>query len=184
VLAAHSDELLSRVQTWLSYSYAKRHTVENKAELHQLYALISGGSATGCTNCNFAGYVGYLEAYEQQSLRFLHPELVKDSAYTFAPGYENETFVHENYSEVVSAKNLTDKGAEFFIKQGFGHAFLKNGKPVATESAEAAPKPKTKAEWAARYAEILGTEPEATLTIAQLAEAIEAKEQEKADEPE
>jgi hypothetical protein len=177
VLAAYSPELLSRVQTWLSYSFAKRHTAQNTAELHQLYALISGGSAQGCTNCNYAGYVAYLEAYEQHSHRFLHPETVEKSTYTLAPGYENETFVHDSHSEAVTAKNLTDKGAEFFIKQGFGHAFLKNGKPVTDEAGSQAPKLTEKQQAIADYKELFGTDVDTTLTAVKIKELIAAEKE-------
>lgn len=179
---AYTPELLSRVQTWLSYSASKRRTAGNLAELHQLYAAITGQSAAGCTNCNFSGYVGILEAYQRQSLRHLFPETVKSSSYTLAPGLENETLVHESYSKTVTADNITDEDAEFFIKNGFPHAFLKNGKVITAEAEATTPKLKTKADFQARYKELFGEDADEKLIIAQLTEAIEAKEQEQADQ--
>jgi hypothetical protein len=121
----YSEDTLSRVKAWLSHSASKRRTRENTAELHQLYAAISGGSATGCTNCNFSNYVAILTAYERQATHHFFPTIMADSQYTLAPGYENETFVHESFSEAITAENITDKAAEFFIKNGFKHAFVK-----------------------------------------------------------
>ncbi|UOQ53043.1 hypothetical protein [Hymenobacter cellulosivorans] len=177
----YTAELLGRVQTWLNHSATKRRTREQTQELHQLYEQITGQSAAGCTSCNFQGYVDLLQAHERQSIRFLFPETVEKSIYTIAPGYENEQFVHESYNKAVTAENLTDKDAEFFISQGFPHAFLKNGKPLEAEAAaEAAPKPK-KADYQARYKELHGVDADEKLTIAQLQEAIDAKEKEQAE---
>ncbi|SNC67342.1 hypothetical protein SAMN06265337_1918 [Hymenobacter gelipurpurascens] len=173
--AEYSEELLSRVETWLSYSFSKRRTRDNVADLHQLYSLITGGSAQGCTNCNFSGYVGILEAYQRQSFRLLDPETVSNSSYTLAPGYEEQQFVHDAFDGVVTSENLTDKAAEFFIEKGFKHAFVKKIAPKA-ESEHS--KPKTKADYQARYKELLGEDADDKLTIAQLTEAIDAKQAE------
>ncbi|GGG34226.1 hypothetical protein [Hymenobacter glacieicola] len=173
--AAYNEELLSRVQTWLGYSYSKRHTRENTAELHALYAAITGGSAEGCTNCNYDGYVGLLEAYERQSLRFLHPELMPESNYTLAPGFENETFVHESYSKAVTADTLTDEAAEFFISKGYGHAFVKK---EGAETKSEAPKLTEKQQLQAEYKDLFAQDADEALTIPKLKEAIAAKKAE------
>jgi hypothetical protein len=174
VAVQYSEETLSRVKAWLSYSGSKRRTRENTAELHQLYAAISGGSATGCTNCNFSNYVAILTAYERQATHHFFPSTMADSSYALAPGYENETFVHEKFGEAITADNLTDKAAEFFIKNGFKHAFVKK----EAAKADAGQPTLRKADYQARYKELLGTDADDKLTIAQLTEAIEAKEAE------
>ncbi|TGE04757.1 hypothetical protein [Hymenobacter fodinae] len=173
---AYTEEIASRAQAWLDASYSKRHTNEYKAELHALYALITGNPAAGCTNCNFQGYVDILSAYVRHYQRQSTPELMANATYSLAPGFENEQFVHESYSEVVTADNLTDKSAEFFISKGFKHAFLKNGKAIEDEAAkEDAPKLTEKQKKQAEYKEVLGTDADDKLTIAQLTEAIDAK---------
>ncbi|TGD82875.1 hypothetical protein [Hymenobacter wooponensis] len=172
---AYTAETLSRVQAWLSLSLSKRHTNAGKAELHALYALITGGSAAGCTNCNYSGYVGILEAYERQALRLLHPELMADSNYSLAPGFENEQFVHEKFSSVVTADNLTDEAAEFFIKNGFEHAFVKK---EAAKSEPSQPRLTEKQQAVADYKELFGEEPDAAKTAKELKELIAAKKAE------
>ncbi|MBX0290956.1 hypothetical protein K3G63_10930 [Hymenobacter sp. HSC-4F20] len=174
----YTEEVASRAQAWLAASYSKRRTNEYIAELHALYGLITGNSAAGCTSCNFQGYVDLLTAYVAHFQRLQHPELMAKSAYSLAPGYENETFVHESYSEALKADNLTDKGAEFFIKNGFKHAFLKNGKPIEDE-APAEPKKLTpKQQAVADYKELFQTDPDEKLTETQLREAIDTKKKE------
>jgi hypothetical protein len=66
--------------------------------------------------------------YIREATRFLHPELMPDSKYTFAPQFANEQIADGRYSKVVTAETLTDKDAEALIKLGYGHVIvLKSG---------------------------------------------------------
>lgn len=170
-----NQETLSRVQAYLALPLNEKRQPAGLAELAAVYSLASGQPTGSCRQCQYRDYVAVLVAYERQSLRLLHPETMAASAYTLAPGFENEQFVHESFEQVVTADNLTDKGAEFFIKNGFAHAFLKNGKPVGEETATEA-RPKTpKQQAVAEYTELFGQAPEEKHTEADLRKLIADK---------
>lgn len=161
----YTEEVASRAAAWLAHSTSKRRTRENIAELHALYALISGQSAAGCVSCGFSHYVDLLTAYVRHFQRLADPTIMADSQYSIAPGLENETFVHENYSEAITADNLTDKAAEFFIKNGYEHAFVKKEKPTTGPST---PKLTEKQQAVADYKELFGADADEKLTAKEL----------------
>jgi len=176
--------LLSRVQAWLALPLTQRRSPEGLAQLAVLYSETSGSTAGSCRQCQYSDFNYALVAYERHSLRLLHPDLMAKTQYTLAPGYENTQFVHDSYNGVITAENLTDKAAEFFISKGFSKSFLKNGQPIkeeasaeGTASANTAPK-KLKSDYQAEYKALFEEEAEKGLTIEQLKEAIEAKQAE------
>jgi hypothetical protein len=173
----HNAETLRRVQAWLAMPLMKKRHPDGLAELAAVYALASGQPTSHCRQCHYSDYVAVIKAYERHSLRLLHPQTMPPSTYTLAPGFENETFVHESYSEAVTADTLTDAAAEFFIQNGYQHAFLKAGKPLE-EEAPAEPKRLLKADHQARYKELFGQEPDARLTVDELLKANDAKQAE------
>ena len=173
----YTEETASRASAWLAGSDSKRRTRENTAELHSLYATITGHPAGSCTNCNFSGYVGILQAYVTHSNCLFNPELMLSPSYSFAPGFENETFVLDSYSRVVGANDLTDADAEFMIKNNHAHMLLKNGKPIADE-AGTEPKKLLKADHQARYKELHGEDADDKMTVAELIAANDAKQAE------
>lgn len=181
----YTQELLDRATAYVGQPIDQRRHDVGLAEISQLVADISGQPVGKCRQCQYSDHLATVRAYINQATRFLHPETVSSNTYALAPGFQNETFVHESYSEAVTADNLTDKAAEFFIKNGYEHAFLKNGKPIQpakAASSEAEPAkptaPMKKIDYQAQYEQVLGEKPADSLTIAQLVEAIEAKQNE------
>lgn len=168
-----NEATLVRAQAWLALPLDQKRYPAGLEELTAIYSLITGEQASTCRQCQYSDYVAVLKNFERHSLRLLHPKLMADSQYSLAPGFENETFVHEKFGTVLSADNLTDDGAEFFINNGFKHAFVKKeAAPAETET----PAPKVKADYQAEYKKVLGTEPDPRLTIAELKDAIEARQ--------
>lgn len=170
----HNADTLRRVQAWLAMPLIKKRQPDGLAELAAVYSLASGQPTSNCRQCHYSDYVAVVKAFERHSLRLLHPQTMPPSTYTLAPGFENETFVHESYAEAVTADNLTDAAAEFFIKNGYKHAFLKKEEAKA----EAATPKLLKADHQARYKELFGQEPDARLTVDDLLKANDAKQAE------
>ena len=167
-------DTLRRVQAWLARPLIEKRQPAGLEELAAVYSLASGQPTSNCRQCHYSDYVAVIKAYERHSLRLLHPQTMPPSTYTLAPGFENETFVHESYSEAVTADNLTDSAAEFFIQNGYKHAFLKKEEAKAETTT-----PKLlKADHQARYKELFGQEPDAKLTVDELTKANDAKQAE------
>lgn len=171
----HNAETLRRVQAWLALPLTKKRSLAGLDELAALYRLTSGSTAGRCRQCQYSDFNAAVVAYERHSFRLLHPHLMANTQYALAPGFENEQFVHESYSEVVTAENLTDEAAEFFIANGFENAFVKR----ADAKTETEGRPKLlKADHQARYKELFGQEPDARLTVDELTRANDAKQAE------
>jgi hypothetical protein len=168
-------DTLRRVQAWLARPLPEKRQPAGLAELAAVYALASGQPTSNCRQCHYSDYVALIKAYERHSLRLLHPQTMPPSTYTLAPGFENETFVHESYREAVTADNLTDSAVEFFIQNGYKHAFLKKEEAKA----ETAPPKLLKADHQARYKALFGEEPDARLTVDDLLKANDAKQAER-----
>ncbi|WP_400190666.1 hypothetical protein [Hymenobacter sp. B81] len=176
----YTQELLDRAEAWTRQPLAEKRSAAGLIRLAALYSAITGTAAGSCRQCQYSDYNAVVQAYVRQASAHLYPETVSKTQYSLAPGFENETFVHEAYDQAVTAATLTDADAEFFIKNGFGHAFLKDGKPIpqkteAEAAGDGAPKLK-KADYQARYEELHGEKPDEKLTIAQLIEANDAKQ--------
>jgi hypothetical protein len=175
VAVTYSQALLDRATAYLDQPLTARRYAEGLAEISHLVSDITGEASGSCRQCQYLDYVAIVKNYQRAATRFLHPELMVDSKYTIAPGLENETFVHEGYGSTVTAENLTDEAAEFFIRKGFSHAFLL--KPGAEAAKPESDKPLTeKQTLQARYKELFGEQPEEKVTIAELKEAIKTKE--------
>lgn len=171
----YSQVLLDRATAYVAQPLSARRYEQGLAEVTALYSEITGQPASTCRQCQYSNYLAVVQAYIRQATRELHPETMAESTYTIAPGFENETFVHEGYAIAVTAENLTDEAAEFFIDKGFKHAFVK--KAAAESPKTEGDKPPTeKQTLQARYKELHGEEADAKLTIADLKEAIKAKE--------
>jgi hypothetical protein len=168
-------DTLRRVQAWLARPLPEKRQPAGLAELAAVYSLASGQPTSSCRQCHYSDYVAVVKAFARHSLRLLHPQPMPPSMYTLAPGYENETFVHESYREAITADNLTDAAAEFFIKNGWKHAFVK----TEEAKADAAPPKLLKADHQARYKELFGEDPDARLTVDELIRANEAKQAER-----
>ncbi|WP_324671038.1 hypothetical protein [Hymenobacter sp. GOD-10R] len=168
----YTEELLAQAESWASTPLTEKRSPAGLATLAALYSALTGTAAGSCRQCQFSDYNAAVTSYIRQAQRILHPETVAKQTYTLAPGFENQTFVHEQHAKVVSAENLTDKDAEFFIENGYGHAFLKDGKAIATEGAKdeqaEAPKLTEKEQAQADYKAAFGEEADPKLTIKQL----------------
>lgn len=133
----YSQELLDRATAYLEQPLSARRYQDGLTEITSLYTAITGQAVGKCRQCQYSDYVAVVQAYIRQATRELHPETMADSNYTLAPGFENETFVHEAYDKAVTASNLTDDDAKFFIGKGFDKAFvLKSSQKAAAEGGE------------------------------------------------
>ncbi len=171
----YTQELLDRAKAYTEQPLNSRRYADGLAEVSALYSAITGEAVGTCKQCQYSDYLAVVTNYIRVATRFLHPETMPDSKYTIAPGLENETFVHEGYNSAVTAENLTDQAAEFFISKGFKHAFIL--KPSAEGVEPEGNKPPTeKQQLQARYKELFQAEADEKLTIAQLKEGIKSKE--------
>ena len=169
---AYTQELLDRATAYVGQPLNSRRYAEGLSEISQLYSEISGQPVGTCQQCQYSDFMRTVQAYIREATRFLHPETMSESNYTIAPGFENETFVHESYGEAVTAETLTDKAAEFFIKNGYAHAFVKK---AATKAP--AEKPLTeKQQLQADFEKAFGTAPEERVTSADLRKHLDARE--------
>ncbi|KUG06880.1 hypothetical protein [Solirubrum puertoriconensis] len=184
---AYTEELLAQAEAWASLPLEERRSAAGLLQLAVLYSYITGEPAGSCRQCQYSDYNQVVQAYIRQATRHLHPETMADSNYTLANGYESEQFVHEDYNKVVTADNLTDEDAEFFIGKGFEHAFVKKASAAEATEAEStgetegeeeepAKKPTEKERLLATYKQLHGEEADASLTIPQLKEANAAKQ--------
>jgi hypothetical protein len=185
VAVTYTQELLDRAVAYLAQPIDQRRRTDGLADISQLVADINGQPVGSCRQCQYADHLATVKAYITQATRFLHPDTMSTSQYAIAPAFASEVFVHENYSGSVTAETLTDQAAEFFIKNGYRHAFLKDGKAIpepkaAAEGGEAGkPAPALKkADYQLQYEQLLGEKPADSLTIAELTKAIADKQAE------
>jgi pyruvate/2-oxoacid:ferredoxin oxidoreductase beta subunit len=173
--AAHTPELLARAEAYLALPVRERRLKRAALdELLSLYNAITGQRRTWCPSCEYADFFKVVADYIHQSHNPLSSATMATSKYQIASGFENETFVHEKLSEPITAANLTDEAAEFFIKNGYDKQFvLKPGAP--DEESEAKP---TKADLRARYKELFNEEAPKKHTVEHLTKDIETKEAE------
>jgi len=176
VAVEYTQELLDRAQEYVDKSVSDRRYEAGLTELTSLYTAITGDPVGKCRQCQVSDYMSVVNGYTRAATRFLHPELMPESKYTIAPGLENETFVHEGYNKAVKAENLEDADAEFFISKGFTDAFILKAGQSADGEGDKEPKLTEKQQLQARYKELFGEDADEKLTIAQLKEAIKAKE--------
>lgn len=143
----YTQELIDRAEAYLAQPIDSRRRAEGLAEISELVAAINGQPVGSCRQCQYADHLAVVRAYVIQAPRVLHPDTVSKSTYSFAPGFENEQLVHENYGHAITADNLTDEAGAFFAKNGYAHALLKDGKPIDVEAdAKAAKKAEKEAE--------------------------------------
>ncbi|GAA4362775.1 hypothetical protein GCM10023185_31040 [Hymenobacter saemangeumensis] len=131
---AYTQELLDRAEAYIGTPLTERRQAEGLAELAGLYAAIRGEAPGSCRQCQYADYFRFLTSYIREATRVLHPDLMADSKYTFAPGFENETLVHESYGKAVTLDTLTDDDAKALRKLGFDKIIIEKGaKPAASQ---------------------------------------------------
>lgn len=176
----YTPELLARAQAWVSLPLNDKRYAPGMKELWALYAEITQTQPGDCRQCMYSDYAAVVVAYTREASHFLFPETMPESKYTLANGYENEQFVHEDYATTITAENLTDEAAQFFISKGFGHAIiLKAGENADGSTGEVDNKP-SKADLQARYKVLFGEDAPKKHTIDKLTEAIDGKEAENA----
>ena len=176
---AYTPALLARATAYLAAPLPERRSPVGLAELLALYNAITGEGRSWCPQCQYSDFYALVQAYCREASTFLAPRPMSESKYTVADGYEKEEFVHEHYNKVVTADNLTDEDAEFFLAHGGEHLFvLKAGQQAESKAEEADKKPalRHKADYQARFAEVFGQEADEKLTIAQLTEHLDARE--------
>jgi hypothetical protein len=144
VATNYNQELLDRATAYVGQPMDYRRR-EGLAEISALYSAITGGVVGTCRQCQYSDYLAVVTTYIRLATNFLHPKLMSETKYAIAAPLAGETFTHDSYNKAVTAENLTDTDAEFFIKHGYKDAFvLKSAGPAAkTEDAgkqEADPK--------------------------------------------
>jgi hypothetical protein len=122
--APYSQALLDRAQAYVEQPLNARRYDAGLTEISQLYAEITGEPVGKCRQCQYKDFLAVVTAYIREATRFLHPELMADSKYTFAPGFAGEVIADGRYSKTVTAENLTDQDAEALIKLGYGHVIV------------------------------------------------------------
>jgi hypothetical protein len=135
--ATYNQQLLDRATAYVEQPLtARRGTEAGLSELTALYSAISGEAAGTCRQCQVSDFMAVVTAYIREATRFLYPETVQDSNYTFAPAFANEQIADGRYDKVVTAETLTDADAEKLIKMGYGHVIVKKGGEDAAATAE------------------------------------------------
>jgi hypothetical protein len=131
VATNYNQELLDRATAYVGQPMDYRRR-EGLAEISALYSAITGGVVGTCRQCQYSDYLAVVTTYIRLATNFLHPELMSETKYAIVAPLAGETFTHDSYSKAVTAENLTDTDAEFFIKHGYKDAFvLKSGQTVA-----------------------------------------------------
>jgi uncharacterized protein (DUF1810 family) len=172
----YSQELLDRATAYVEQPLAARRYAEGLTEISQLYSQITGEVSGTCKQCQYSDYLAVVTNYVQAARRFLHPETMAETSYTFAPGYEHEHIAHERYNKKVTVDNLTDEDAEALLDLGYKHVIVKKTAEVAEKAADTTPKLTEKQTAQARYKELFGTDADEKLTIAKLTEYSDAKQ--------
>lgn len=131
--APYSQDLLDRAQAYASQPLNDRRYDQGLTEISELYAAITGEPVGKCRQCQYQDFLAVVTAYIREATRSLHPELMADSQYTFAPGFQAEVIADGRYNKTVTAENLNDQDAERLIKLGYGHVIVpKPGQEPAT----------------------------------------------------
>jgi hypothetical protein len=134
VASKYTQELLDRAQAYVEKPLTARRYEEGLAELTTLYSDITGQAVGTCRQCQVSDFMAVVTAYIREATRFLHPETVKDSKYTFTPAFINEKIADGRYSKVVTAENLEDADAEVLLKLGYEHVImLKSNEEASAE---------------------------------------------------
>jgi polyhydroxyalkanoate synthesis regulator phasin len=137
VKADYNQQLLDRAQAYVGQPLTARRYEQGLAELSAIYGDITGEAVGSCRQCQVSDFMAVVTAYIREATRFLHPEIMENSKYTFAPGFQNEVIADSRYGKVVKAENLTDKDAEKLIPLGYGHVIvLKAGQEGEAATAE------------------------------------------------
>lgn len=132
----YTQALLDRATAYVARSLASRRYAEGLAEISSLYSAITG-SAVACRQCQYSDFMSVVQAYIREATRFLHPETMSDSSYTFAPAFAAEIIADGRYGKSVTAENLTDDDAKALIPLGYSHVIIaKPGKEAPAEGGE------------------------------------------------
>lgn len=137
----YTQALANRARAYLSLPLTDKRSAAGLRELAEVWAAMQGLGPVECRQCQYSERHADLAAYVRDFPRFSSSDAMSETiqkapTYSLAPAYAGETLVHDSYGQAVKADNLTDEAAEHFIKLGYGHAFLKNGKPLPVKKAE------------------------------------------------
>lgn len=143
----YSQALAERAQAWLSRPLTAgpegKRSAEGLLELATVWAAIQRQPLPECIRqCQYSERHADVAAYVREFSRLQNPATMSDtttaSKYQLAPAYASQTFNHEDYNGTLTADNLTDEGAEFFIGKGYGHAFTPRDGSALTSTDTAA----------------------------------------------
>ena len=124
----YSQHLADRAQAWLALPLNEKRQPAGLEELGNLWATMQGLPPVRCRQCQYAERSASVAAYLREFSHLPTFTSMSDtpaSTYQLAPAYAAQTLVHEDYNKAVTADNLTDEDAEFFIGKGYVSQFIK-----------------------------------------------------------
>jgi hypothetical protein len=155
VALAYTQALFERATVWLARPLTAgsegRRSADGLLELATIWAAIHKAPLPECLRqCQYserhASVAAYVRDFPRLSLTSAMSETTEtQSKYQIAPAFAGQQFVHEDLAAPVTAENLTDELAEFFIKKGRSDAFIKRGAVEAEAEPEGKPAADTKA---------------------------------------
>jgi hypothetical protein len=144
----YTQDLAERATAWLARpltaSPEGKRSAEGLLELATIWAAINRTGLPECLRqCQYSERAQALRNYLVEFSRHpLFPDTMLEtsqSKYQIAPDFAGQTFVDEGLSAPVTAENLTDEAAEYFIKKGRKDAFiLRSSAPAEVAAGEAA----------------------------------------------
>jgi hypothetical protein len=134
----YTPELAARAAAWAAQPLNAKRSADGLTELGAIWSAIHRLPPVECRQCQYsernASVAAYLRDFSRLSISSTMSDSQTASKYQIAPAYARQTFVHDDLSAPVTAENLTDDLAEFFIKHGRKDAFIERGSQPAAEA--------------------------------------------------
>jgi hypothetical protein len=140
----YTQALADRATAWLARpltaSPEGKRSAEGLLELATIWAAINRTGLPECLRqCQYSERAQALRNYLVEFSRHpLFPDAMSEtsqSKYQIAPAFAGQTFVDEGLSTPITAENLTDEAAEYFIKKGRKDAFILRSSTPAEDAA-------------------------------------------------
>ena len=138
----YTQELADRAHAWIGRPLTAgpegKRSADGLLELASIWAAIHRQPLPECIRqCQYSERQASVAAYLREFSRFstFNSNTMSDTAptsqYQIAPEFAGQSFVHDDFNGAVTAENLTDEAAEFFISKGRDDAFVKIGSKEA-----------------------------------------------------
>jgi hypothetical protein len=133
VAVLYTQALADRATAWLARPLTNspegKRSAEGLLELATIWAAINQTGLPECLRqCQYSERAQAVRNYLTEfSRQLLFPDAMSDtpqSKYQIAPAFAGQSFVDEGLAAPVTAENLTDDAAEYFIKKGRSDAFI------------------------------------------------------------